>query len=329
MTITIYADSNIYRYVARGELEVITVGAVRFAYSSVHFDEMIRTGNLEMLEGIKALHAVPLVTNEKGEYDIDCLGVCLDYEDPYEKYERYRADYVELSDAESSINEVLLRLLGADNIDELQRVPDTLLDLADAIEPYFGEQASEFQERAESASSDLEALIQGDLSIRRPLTETRSSFGYPKGATSLHESDPNPIDRIWERLGPKFSGVTKEQFFGFEAIPTVNLERSRIGDVAGCHLILNMIGYHPDKGLPNREKIRNILSDGQHIGYGSLCGCFLTSDYRLYRKADAIFNFRSYASQVEHVEYKAEGMSTTLVEPGSIRRVKLEPTSET
>ncbi len=53
MTITIYSDSNIYRYVARGELEVITVGSVRFAYSSVHFDEMIRTGNLEMLEGIK------------------------------------------------------------------------------------------------------------------------------------------------------------------------------------------------------------------------------------------------------------------------------------
>lgn len=329
MTITIYADSNIYRYVARGELEVTTVGAVRFAYSSVHFDEMIRTGNLEMLKGIKALHAVPLVTNENGEYDIDSLGVCLDYSDPYEKFEKYKADYVELSDAESSVNEILLRLLGADNIDDLKRVPDTILEIADAVEPYFGEQANEFQERARAASRDLEALIEGGLSTRRPLTETRSSFGYPKGATSLHESDENPIDKIWERLGPKFRGVTKEQFFGFEAIPAVDIERSRLGDVAGCHLILNMIGYHPDKGLPNREKIRNILSDGQHIGYGSLCGCFLTSDYKLYKKADAIFQFRDYASQAVHIEYKAEGMSTTLVEPGSIRRVKLDRASET
>lgn len=329
MTITIYADSNIYRYVARGELEVTTVGAVRFAYSSVHFDEMIRTGNLEMLKGIKALSAVPLVTNENGEYDIDSLGVCLDYEDPYEKFEEYKADYVELPGAESSINEVLLRLLGADNIDELKKVPDTILELADAVKPFFGEQAAEFQERAVSASSDLGDLIKGDLSNRRPLTETRSSFGYPKGATSEHENDVNPIDKIWERLGPKFDGVTKEQFFGFEAIPTVDIERSRIGDVAGCHLILNMIGYHPDKGLPNREKIRNIISDGQHVGYGSLCGVFLTSDYRLYRKAGAIFRFRDYASQAEHVEYKPEGMSTILVEPGSMRRVKLEPPSKT
>ena len=211
MTITIYADSNIYRYVARGELEVITVGAVRFAYSSVHCDEMIRTGNLEMLNGIKALNAVPLVTNEKGEYDIDSLGVCLDYVDPYEKFEEYKADYVELLGAESSINEVLLRLLGADNIDELEKVPDTLLEIADAIKPYFAEQASEFQERAESASSDLAALIQGDLSTRKQLAETRSSFGYPKGATSLHESDPSPIDEIWKRISPRFNGITKEQ----------------------------------------------------------------------------------------------------------------------
>lgn len=90
-----------------------------------------------------------------------------------------------------------------------------------------------------------------------------------------------------------------------------------------------MLGYHPDKGLPNRDKIRNILSDGQHLGYCSLCGLFLTSDYRLYKKADAIFKFRNYESQAEHAVYKAEGMSATLVEPGSIRRVKLEPTNKT
>jgi hypothetical protein len=329
MTITIYADSNIYRYVATGELEVTTIGSVRFAYSSVHFDEMIRTGNLEILKGIEALNAVPLVENENGEYDIDSIGVCLEYVDQYKKFEDYKADYMELPDAEASLNELLLRILGADNIDELKKAPDTLLSLADDMKQYFGEGANDFQERARLASNDLETLIQGDFSTRKPLTETRSEFGYPKGATSQHENDPNPIDQIWDRLSPKFSGVTKEQFFGFEATPTVEMERSRIGDVAGCHLVLNMIGYHPDKGLPNREKIGNILSDGQHLGYGSMCGCFLTSDYRLYKKADAIFKFRKYASQAEHIVYKTEGMSATLVEPGSVRRVKLERSSET
>lgn len=327
MTITIYADSNIYRYVANGELEVTTIGAVRFAYSSVHFDEMIRTGNLEMLKGIKALHAVPLVTNENDEYEIDSIGICLDYVDPYEKFEEYSANYAELPDAESSLYELLLRMLGADNLDELKKASNTLLALSDEMKQYFGEVASDLQEKTNLASRGLNQLIQGDLSTRKPLTETRSKFGYPKGATSLHDNDQNPIDKIWERLSSKFSGLTKEQFFGFESISTVEVERTRIGDVAGCHLILNMIGYHPDKGLPNRDKIKNIISDGQHLGYGSMCGCFLTADHRLYRKADAIFKFRKYASQVEYVEYKPEGMSTTLIEPGSIRRVKLDPSS--
>lgn len=203
------------------------------------------------------------------------------------------------------------------------------MGLADEMNQYFGEEANELQERAKKTSSDLEELTQGDLSTRRPLTEYRSELGYPKGATSLHDNDQNPIDKIWNRLSSKLSGVTIEQFFGFDAIPGVEVEQSRIGGVASCHLILNMIGYHPDKGLPNREKIKNIISDGQHIGYGSMCGCFLTSDHRLYKKADAIFKFKKYTSQVEHIEYKPEGMSITLVEPGSVRRVKLERSSET
>lgn len=327
MTITIYADSNIYRYVANGELEVTTIGAVRFAYSSVHFDEMIRTGNLDMLKGIKALNAVPLVTNENGEYEIDSIGVCLDYVDPYEKFEEYRANYTELADADSSLYELLLRILGADNLNELKKAPNTLLALADEMKQQFGEEANDLQEKANLASKNIDELIQGDLSSRKPLTETRSKFGYPKGATSLHDNDQNPIDKIWEQLSLKFSGLTKEQFFGFESIAAVEVERSRIGDVASCHLILNIIGYHPDKGLPNRDKIKNIISDGQHLGYGSMCGYFLTADHRLYRKADAIYKFRKYASKVEHVEYKPEGMSITLAEPGSIRRVKLEPST--
>lgn len=121
MTLTIYADSNIYRYVATGELEVTTVGSVRFAYSSVHFDEIIRTGNMDMLKGIKALNAVPVVTNENGEYEIDSIGVCLEYVDPYEKFDEYRADYTDTTEAETSLNELLLRILGADNIDELKK----------------------------------------------------------------------------------------------------------------------------------------------------------------------------------------------------------------
>jgi hypothetical protein len=152
-------------------------------------------------------------------------------------------------------------------------------------------------------------------------------MGYPKGATSIHDKDEDPIDAIWAHLEPKVKGLTKDQFFGFESLPIEGIERSRLGEVAGCHLILNMVGFHPDKGLPNREKIKNILSDGQHLGYGSICGGFLTSDYRLYRKTQAIYKYKNYPSQAIYVPYKEDGMSISLTEPGVVNRVKLERNS--
>ncbi|HFD33022.1 MAG TPA: hypothetical protein ENJ28_10020 [Gammaproteobacteria bacterium] len=325
MTITIYADSNIYRYVASGELEITTIGSIRFAYSSVHFDEMIRSGNTEMLRGIEALKAVPLVTNENGEYDLDDIDVCLEYEDPYENFKRYKTDIEDIDDAaESSIHELLLTFLGADNYEELKKVPSSIVKMALDAAACEDIDAGDLIDRASETAKDLGDFIEKDLSKQLPLSETRKAFGFPKGTTSTHGNDNNPIDGIWEFMKNKVGDTSKDQFFGFEAIPGVEVEQSRLGSVSGCHLILNMIGFHPDKGLPKRDKIRNIMSDGQHVGYASLCGGFLTSDYRLYKKAQAIFEYREFPTTPIHVQYDAEKMSTTLVEPGAIKRFKLE-----
>lgn len=324
MPITIYADSNIYRYVATGELEIITIGSIRFAYSNVHFEEIIRTGNTEMLKGMEELKAVPVVSNENGEYDVDDIGVCLEYVNPFENFEYYKEHRIPAEDAESSINEMLLRLLGADNFEELQNVPQSLLDMAKEVMEYGGSEAEAIANKISNTVRDLDDFIEQDLSKRRPLTDTRKELGYPKGATSLHDNDQNPINAIWARLKSKIPGVTKDQFFGFAPIPGIDSERSRLGDIASCHIILNMVGFHPDSGPPKREKIRNIISDGQHLGFGSICGGFLTSDRRLYRKAQAIFEYKEYLSKAMHVVYEAEGMSVILIEPGFVNSVKLD-----
>ena len=101
------------------------------AYSQVHFDEMIRSGNIDMLKGIEALGAVPLVSNENGDYDIDSLGVCLDYEDPYAKFDKYKSDNDQaVTEADDLMLELFLRFLGADNYKELQKVPVSIIEVA-------------------------------------------------------------------------------------------------------------------------------------------------------------------------------------------------------
>ena len=323
MTINIYADSNIYRYMAAGELEITTVGSIQFTYSSIHFDEMLRSGNMDMLRGIEKLRAVPVVSNENGEYDIDCIGVCLEYEDPYEKFEKYKKDNEHLDNgAEDTIYEMLLRFLGADNYEELKNVPTSIIDIAlDAADDNYID-STELIEKAHKTAKELEGFIENDLSSQIPLLETRKAFGFPNGVAS-HSNEDNPIDAIWDHMKDKVGSATKDQFFGFETIPGVEIEQSRLGSVAGCHLVLNMVGFYPDKGLPKREKIKNIMSDGQHLGHASLCGAFLTSDSRLYKKAEAIFKYRDFTTQAIHIPYNAEKMSAILSEPGSIKRFKV------
>lgn len=327
MTITIYADSNIYRYMATGELDITTVGSIRFAYSNVHFDEMLRSGNTDMLRGMEALRAVPITSNENGEYDVDSIGVCFEYEDPYEKFEKYKKDNEHLNDgAEDTLYEMLLRFLGADNYKELKNVPDSIIDIAlDAADNDFID-ANELVEKAQKTAKELEGAIENNLSKQIPLSETRKAFGFPKGVTTSHGNEKNPIDGIWELMKEKVGSITKDQFFGFEPIPGIDMEQSRIGSVAGCHLVLNMVGYHPDKGLPKREKIKNIMSDGQHIGHASLCGGLLTSDHRLHKKAGAIFEYRGFSAEAMYVPYNSEKMSTILTEPGVIKRFRVERT---
>ena len=53
MAFTIYADTNIYRYLASGELLITTVGDVRFVYSHVHFNEVMRGTNTDALDGME------------------------------------------------------------------------------------------------------------------------------------------------------------------------------------------------------------------------------------------------------------------------------------
>ena len=68
------------------------------------------------------------------------------------------------------------------------------------------------------------------------MSETRCAFGFPKGATSKFGSEKNPIDGIWEHMKDKCGDISKDQFFGFEAIPDIAMENNRFGSIAACHL---------------------------------------------------------------------------------------------
>jgi len=65
-----------------------------------------------------------------------------------------------------------------------------------------------------------------------------------------------------------------------------------------------MIGISPDKGLAKREKIKNIMSDGQHTGMASYCNALLSADRGIIDKARCIYTYLGNITTPLHFNYE-------------------------
>jgi len=65
-----------------------------------------------------------------------------------------------------------------------------------------------------------------------------------------------------------------------------------------------MLGISPDKGLAKRDKIKNIMSDGQHVGMASYCNALLSADQRFSNKARAIYTYLGNITNALSFEYQ-------------------------
>ena len=315
MSLTIYPDTNIYRYLALGELSVITVGEIRFGFSTAHFEDIISNPENEIaLEGMKKSKAVEIVSNEDHRYDFDDIGVCLEYTDPIERYNLYKSDMSVEDPFIMDFYEIVMSLLGSPNNKLLDRIPNNIMSLADDLDGLSTEQHKLLTKGLSTVADSLKDSL--DKFEPTPLQETRTSVGLKSGASGIvNVNTVNPIERIWKHIDPGNGELTKEQLFGRDRNDNLDEEYERGVTVSVCHLMLNMLGYYPDEGLPNRDKLPTILADGNHIGFGSLCGIFTTADKRAYNKAKAIYEYKGYATQPFKLTYIKDKMELLVVDP--------------
>lgn len=288
---TIYADINVYRYVVYGELQIKNPERFRWVYSHVHLDEMVRGGNTDALEGMRILKAVEIddVLNDKFESSGNVI--LREYLDPDERYQRHLEAISRSEDSGDLMIEYLLRFFGADNYEELSLTPELLRDEINRLtSDVDAELRDELVERAENASADMKETMNEHLKERRSLDQSRLEMGLTSSARADAARSDSPIDAFWEIIGPSMGGIPKDQFFGFEPNPAVQgVQHTQHGALSSAHIVLNMLGLSPDKGLAKRDKIRNIMSDGQHVGMASYCNSLLSADKRFCDKANAIY----------------------------------------
>jgi len=306
---TIYADMNVFRYVAYGELVIEDPERFRWVYSHVHLDEVVRGGNTNVLDGMKLLRAVEICDVLSGKFESVGNITLRRYIDPSERYRQHLEAIAGYENSDDLMVEQLLRIFGADNFEKLSLTPEMLRNEINRLTSEVdAEMRSELVGRAEAVSVDMRESINMHLKERRPIDQTRREMGLTSSARAEAGRSDSPIDALWEIIGPSMRGIPKNQFFGFEPNPAIQgLPHTQHGALGGAHTVLNLLGLSPDKGLAKREKIRNIMSDGQHVGMASYCNGLLSADKRFCDKANAIYTHIGSKTRALSFPYKAEG----------------------
>jgi hypothetical protein len=306
---TIYADMNVFRYVAYGELEIEDPERFRWVYSHVHLNEVARSGNTDVLDGMKLMKAVELCDVLDKKFKSVGNIILRGYVDPNERYHRHLEAIAGYENSDGLMVEHLLRMFGADNFDQLSLTPEMLRNEIDRLTTEVdADMRAELVARADAVSTDLQESINKHLKERRPIEQARLKLGLTSSARVEAARSDSPIDAIWQIIGPCMGSIPKNQFFGFEPNPAIpEVPHIQDGALAGAHIILNMLGLSPDKGLAKREKIRNIISDGQHVGMASYCNGLLSADKRFCDKANAIYIHINSKTKALWFPYKPEG----------------------
>ena len=306
---SIYADMNVFRYVAYGELVIENPERFRWVYSHVHLDEVARTGNADGLDGMRLLKAIEICDVLDQKFRSVGNIILRGYVDPAVRYQRHLEAIAGSERSDDFIVEHMLRMFGAGNFKELSLTPEMLRN---EINRLTGEMDATTRDkmvaRAEAVSDEMEENIEKHLKERHPIDQTRLKMGLTSSARSDAARSHSPIDAIWEIIGSSTGGIPKNQFFGFEPNPTITgVPHTQDSALAGAHIVLNMLGLSPDKGLAKREKIRNIISDGQHVGMASYCNGVLSADKRFCDKANAIYTHIGSKTRALWFQYKPEG----------------------
>ncbi len=303
---TIYADMNVYRYIACGDISIEKPERFIWLYSYVHLNEVCRNGNMDALEGMRSLGAVEISDILNAQFQSVGNIVIKNYIDPHERYQQHLDAISGYEGYSDFMVEHLLRSFGADNFKELSKTPEQLCEEIDRITGIVDDDVRQgLLKRAKEVSLEMKMSIDTHLKERRPIDQTRLAMGLTSEDRKHVETSHSPIDEIWEIMAPSVKGITKNQFFGFEPIPGIEgVQHTQQGSIAGAHIILNMLGISPDKGLAKRDKIKNIMSDGQHVGMASYCNALLSADKRFSDKARAIYTYIGNTTNTLHFNYQ-------------------------
>lgn len=306
----VYLDQNILGLLNSGKVR-LDGADYTWVFSDIHFEEIAHGSRTDLLDELARINA-RRIEPELVDWKLTGNAFLQPHNPPAEDFAHFIENTTTTRWNPSAQYDVMATLFGSKDTEALATVPERTWE--NIVEMF-----ADFPDQVDLSVLEPDAVLVparellGKLAAQPvELESNRKALGL-RGITNLLESHENPLQKIWEIVEPSMPGVTADQFFGAVHLDDGEWKQSTpFVAVIGAYVVLNQLGFRPDKNLAKSSSWANIMSDARHCATASHCAVFLTADRRLRLKAEAIYRYFGIPTIVPEVVTPPEGESITI-----------------
>ena len=293
----VYLDQNIVSSLANKEIRLSHFDEFTFVYSKENFAEINRSS--EPQKYLDALHEIDAKLLQ--------LQLCPDYrltgraelrEDctPSHYYSEYINEISKVPQGDNIFDPFIAWCNGGKDDTALRALPSALKEAIQDLSDGLPDVNREFTECHDSTILEFNDLISELFEHDNDIKKTRATLGYKPNISGI--TGDNIIEQIWNVVSKNNSGVTCDEFFGFNPINKQGYDNFPMYlGIVSCCSHMDMLGFQAESKCRKVDKISNILSYASHIAMGAYCSLILSFDKRLVKRANAIYQYKGIDAQ--------------------------------
>jgi len=324
----VYPDQNVWDYMLKGNIPQVSIKLpdgnsypVEYIYSSTTLDELERIVDSDQrdlfLKFIKDISAKYI------SVDFETEKACFQSIDPYKQYSSHIENKASTKEIVSAFQDFSYQMLSGDNSRTIEDIWNTIFgDLSKMLKKSLSEINNIDDRIKEDLTSKIKSFDEytNKLIELLPIIIPKSQIKPLKAIKAILPYDyieinnlkaENAVKIIWEKVKKLYESEDDldekveqvfEKIYGNNKNPKKKWKM--LEKINAVYMFLNMSGYWQDENLDKRRKFIPSINDASHAFYAAYSNLFMTRDFRLSKKLEAVYSYYDIETKVFYYNEK-------------------------